>query len=98
MRHAAGHKRRGPAPRLAVEMPAGQKSLTISALLSSVTTDFDLGAGETAYVLIAMGRLPPPRGALGAAPLRVIDQGLFSIQFLDEAAAKALLAKLQPAL
>jgi hypothetical protein len=84
-----------------VEVPAGQNSLTVSALLSSLTTHFDLDAGATAYVLIAMepSGLPQPRGAVGAAPLRggVDDQGLFSIQFLDEPSAKALLAKLQPA-
>jgi hypothetical protein len=82
-----------------VEVPAGAKSLTVSALLSSLTTHFDLDAGATAYVLIAMepSGLPQPRGAVGAAPLRIIDQGLFSIHFLDEPSAKALLAKLKPA-
>jgi hypothetical protein len=84
-----------------VEVAAGQKSLTVSALLSSVTTRFNLDAGATAYVLIATqsSGLPAPRGAVGAAPLRSAadQQGLFSVQFLDEPAAKALLAKLQPA-
>ena len=84
-----------------VEVAAGQKSLSVSALLSSVTTRFDLDAGATAYVLIATqpSGLPAPRGAVGAAPLRGVSdpQGLFSIQFLDEPSAKALLAKLQPA-
>jgi hypothetical protein len=84
-----------------VEVPAGQKSLTVSALLSSLTTNFELDAGATAYVLISLqpSGLPPPRGAVGAAPLRGIigDQSLFSVHFLDEASAKALLAKLQPA-
>jgi hypothetical protein len=84
-----------------VEVPAGQKSLTVSALLSRLTTRFDLDAGATAYVLIATqpSGLPAPRGAVGAAPLRGASdqQGLFSVQFLDEPSAKALLAKLQPA-
>ena len=84
-----------------VEVAAGQKSLTVSAWLSSMTTRFDLDAGATAYVLIATqpSGLPAPRGAVGAAPLRSAadQQGPFSIQFLDEPAAKALLAKLQPA-
>jgi hypothetical protein len=84
-----------------VEVAAGQKSLTVSAWLSSMTTRFDLDAGATAYVLVATqpSGLPAPRGAVGAAPLRSAadQQGPFSIQFLDESAAKALLAKLQPA-
>jgi hypothetical protein len=84
-----------------VEVPAGQKSLTVSALLSNMTTNFELDAGATAYVLITLqpSGLPQPRGAVGAAPLRGIvgDQSLFSVHFLDEASAKALLAKLQPA-
>lgn len=84
-----------------VEVSSGQKSLTVSALLSSLTTHFDLDAGATAYVLVTMepSGLMQPRGAVGAAPLRGIvgDQSLFSVHFLDEPSAKALLAKLQPA-
>jgi uncharacterized protein len=60
----------------------------------------DARLSAAAYdALIAMepSGLPPPRGAVGAAPLRgIIDEGLFSIHFLEEPSAKALLAKLQP--
>jgi hypothetical protein len=84
-----------------LEVPSGQKSLTVSALLSSLTTRFELDAGATAYVLVTLepSGLAQPRGAVGAAPLRGIvgDQSLFSVHFLDEPSAKALLAKLQPA-
>ncbi len=84
-----------------VEVPAGQKSLTVSALLSSLTTHFDLDRGATAYILVTLepSGLMQPRGAVGAAPLRGIvgDQSLFSVHFLDEPSAKALLAKLKPA-
>ena len=84
-----------------IDLPADPKSLTVALLLSRLTTHFDLDAGKSVYVMITMeaSGLPPPRGAIGAAPSReVIDErGLFSIHFLDEPSAMAMLGSLRPA-
>jgi hypothetical protein len=60
-----------------------------------------LPSRKTIYLLVMMepSGSPPPRGAIGAAPkYRMLDeQGLFSIQFLDEQSATAALANLKPA-
>jgi len=83
------------------DLPVGTKSLAVSALLSRLTTHFELPSSKTVYLLVTMepSGSPPPRGAIGAAPAyRMLDeQGLFSIQFLEEQSATAALANLKPA-
>lgn len=85
---------------LATDLPAGAHTLVVAILLSRVTTGFDLMPGKAIYVGIAMtpSGLPPPRGAVGAAPAYPISAapGLFSLSFLDAGAATTALADLLP--
>jgi hypothetical protein len=71
---------------MARDLPRGAQTLTVAALLSRTSIDFDLKPG-TIYADIAMepSGLPPPR-----------EPGLFSIHFLDEGTATAAFAGLAP--
>lgn len=83
---------------LMIDLPPGPKTITATVFVSRVSARFDLAAARTAYLSIRPQPtgLPPPRGAVGLRPAyRMIDEGsLFSITFLDEAAAMVTLAEL----
>jgi hypothetical protein len=85
---------------LATDLPPGAHGLTVAALISRATANFDLTPAKTTYVDVAMtpSGLPPPRGAIGAAPAYPItaEAGLFSIHFLEAREAAAKLADLTP--
>jgi len=86
---------------LATELPAGASTLTVAAVLSRSSASFDLPPGATAYAAVSLAPVgsPPPRSAVGAAPAypMAAEQSLFSIRFVDPAAAQGLLAQLKPA-
>jgi hypothetical protein len=85
---------------LVADLPVGPKTLQVAVLLSRSTTTFDLRPGGTVYILVAMkpSGLPPPSGAIAAAPAYPItdEPGLFSIRFLDRPSAMAELHRLSP--
>lgn len=85
---------------LATDLPAGEHAVTVALYLSRARTGIDLKPGETIYMAVAIkpSGLPPPRGAVRGAPRSPVtaEPSLFSIRFLDQAAARSALAGLLP--
>jgi hypothetical protein len=86
---------------LVADVPAGPKTLQVRLLLSRSITTFDLRPGGTVYILVALkpSGLPPPSGAIAAAPAYPLtdEPSLFSIYFLDQPSAMAELHRSSPA-